>query len=628
MAKKVFVGLAKDFINNMKTHFIGQGARPEDIFVQDMFSYEPKNQTRGLLKNLTSREHKMLDLTPEKRAITETLLSVYNQHIDSKREILTQARTLFDTDIVQTVIDVMIDDGFNSFNNENEEFRIEYLLEEDELKELGEEYQQQIQNIIDEFVEKFAIKSKIADIVPELLRDGEYALGVLFDEKTEKGITEIVDDMGVIDLIPFYHGEELAFVIKDQTFDENGGDKRKWKSAKDVAKKPPMIYKPENVVFFRLKGPTKKRINMSAFYDNEFRQLFFKETNIRLPKFIRTSLPIYASAMKALKRLQIMENVSTVLDLSEVLKPEIVTVTVPAATSPTEAQVVANDYERHLNDITGLDDAESLDFSTLVTTANRRKVIPQWLDQKGIVASAGLSEGGKSESAWHSIDKLRNLIALSIGIPPFYINISETPADKAQIIKLYSRYTRKLTSLQKTLADGTKDLILLHLSKMGINVKRDNISVKFKAITSGDALDDTDMMVATVTGINDLYKGIEEITNSDNNNLVLDDEQFKQLFNNLTSRYLNISNLIKIDENKFEDVDAGFEDDGFEPLGSPSRDRGAKPSAPSGDDGMFSDLTPDQEDKLDSANDNAYDDFANWSDNVELSEPQSIETEV
>jgi hypothetical protein len=334
--------------------------------------------------------------------------------------------------------------------------------------------------------------------------------------------------------------------------------------------------------------------------------------------------------MKSLQRLQIMENVSTVLDLSEVLKPEIVTVSVPANSSPTEAQTVASDYERHLNDLAGFNEADSLDFATLAATANRRKVIPQWLDQKGVVSSAGITENGKSESAWHSIDKLRNLIALSIGIPPFYINISETPADKAQIIKLYSRYTRKLTSLQKTLAEGTKDLILLHLSKKGINVKRDNISVKFKAITSGDALDDTDMMVATVTGINDLYKGIEEITNSDNNNLVLDDEQFKQLFNNLTSRYLNISNLIKIDENKFDNIeDGGFDDgDGFEPLGSPSRDRGGSTSAPSKDDGLFSDLTPDQEDRIDNANDDAYDDFANWSDNVELSEPQSIETEV
>jgi hypothetical protein len=322
-----------------------------------------------------------------------------------------------------------------------------------------------------------------------------------------------------------------------------------------------------------------------------------------------------------------MENVSTVLDLSDVLKPEIVSVTVPANTNAQEAQQILRDYERHLNDIGELANADYLDVATLAGQANRRKVLPQWTDSKGSLQSTGIGSDAKSSNAWGSINNLRNLIALSIGIPPFYINISESPADKAQIVKLYSRYTRKLTSLQKTLAEGTRDLILLHLSKKGVNVKRDNISVKFKAITSGDALDDTDMMVATVTGINDLYKGIEEITSSDNNNLVLDDEQFEQLFNNLTSRYLNISNLIKIDENKFDGDEMDFDNDsGFEPSSGPSRDRGL--SAPSKDDNMFGDLTPDQEDKIDDANDDSYNDFANWSDNVELSEPQSIETEV
>ena len=45
--------------------------------------------------------------------------------------------------------------------------------------------------------------------------------------------------------------------------------------------------------------------------------------------------------------------------------------------------------------------------------------------------------------------------------------------------------------------------------------------------------------------------GIEEITSSENNNLVIDDQQFKELFDNLTSKYLNISNLIKISDTKF-----------------------------------------------------------------------------
>ena len=53
MAKKQFKGLARDFINAMKTQFIGKGADPNDIFVQDLFNYEPPNKgiVNRLMKN-------------------------------------------------------------------------------------------------------------------------------------------------------------------------------------------------------------------------------------------------------------------------------------------------------------------------------------------------------------------------------------------------------------------------------------------------------------------------------------------------------------------------------------------------------------------------------------------------
>ena len=76
-----------------------------------------------------------------------------------------------------------------------------------------------------------------------------------------------------------------------------------------------------------------------------------------------------------------MENVSTVLDLSEVLRPGIVTVSVPTNTSGPEAKQIIRDYERQLNDNTGLSNTDELDISTLAAQANRIKVLPQWFDQ-------------------------------------------------------------------------------------------------------------------------------------------------------------------------------------------------------------------------------------------------------
>lgn len=578
-----FKGLAADFIKAMKLQFIGQGADPNDIIVQDLFNYNPPQQT-SYIGNLTKQGKNVLDefsaLSAEDRTILSTVLSVYNENIQTKRDLLTQSRLLYETSgIAATIIDVMIDDGFNSFQNEDEEFKIEYKLDQEDLDNLGEEYQEQIQNIIDEFVEKFALKDKVADMVPELLRDGEYAFGVLFDENNKKGITEIIDDMDVINLIPFYENNKLAFVINQNNFQE------KTTQSPLLAKfamndQKPVAYKPDNIVFFRLNGPTKKRINMSCFYDKDFKKLFYESTGIKLPKYIRIPQPIYANAMKYMNRLKIMDNVATVLDLNDILKPEIVHVTVPTNTSSKEAQDIIRNYERQLNDISTLNTEDAMDFATLMAQANRRKVLPQWIDSKGSLNSAAINQSAKAAGAWDSADKLRNLIALNVGIPPFYINVSGTPIEKAQIIKLYSRYTRKLTGLQKTLADGVKDFLMIHFEHMGLNISRSNLVVKFKAITSGDSLDDTDLLVGLVTGIGDLYKALDEITASENNNLELDDEQFKQLFDDWTGKYLNISDLLKINENKFTNIEGEDSGAGFEPIGSPSPREHEPASAP------------------------------------------------
>lgn len=623
---KQFKGIAGEFVNAIKKQFIGMGAEPNNIIVQDLFNYSSPQQSPYF--SSTSMRSNVLDeyktASTEERNILSTLLSIYKQIITDKREILTQSRRLYSSDIIQTVIDVMIDDGFNSFQNEEEEFKIEYVLDDDDLKDLGEEFQTQVQELIDNFVEKFALKTRVAEIVPELLRDGEYAFGVLFDEKNKKGITEIVDDFDVINLLPFYENGKLLFVINQNNLNQDSTNPVMNFIETDDNK--PVAYKADNIVFFRLNGNTKFRINMSNRYSSEFRKTFYEKTHLRLPKYVRTALPIYFGAMPLLNRLRIMENVSTVLDLNDVLKPEIVHVTVPTNTSPIEAEQIINDYERHLNEVTGIIDTDNLDLNTLAASANRRKVLPQWLDTKGQLSSAGINQAAKGQNAWDSVDKLRNLIALSIGIPPFFINLSGNAIGKAEAIKVYSRYTKKLTSLQKTLADGIKDFIMIHLQHCGMNINRNNLSVKFKALTSADALDDTDLILGLVTAISEMYENLNKITDSDKNHLVMDDEQFKAFFDRCTSSYLNISNLIRIDEDKFENIegeDGGTSDDGFTPdFSSPSPSRSEKSSNVTTNVNINTDTDMNSE-QIDKANAASYDSFV--ADSVDIGIP-GVET--
>lgn len=612
MGKKQFKGIAGEFVQAMKAQFIGQGADPNKIIVQDLFTYNPPTQNSGLDMSKKLKVNSLDELRTqniEDRNIISSLLSVYNDKIANKREIIQQARNLFNTDIIQTVVDVMIDDGFNSFQNEKEEFIIKYDPDDDALQTLGEEYRDKIQELIDDFVNKFSLKTRIPEMVPDLIRDGEYAYGVLFDENDKKGITEICDDFDVINMLPFYDSDKLSFVINQNIIQDEKQNNLIGQFNREGTK--PAIYKADNIVFFRLNNTNRLRINMSNFYDNTFRKTFYERTHLRLPKYVRSALPLYYGAIPLLNRLKIMENVSTVLDLNDILKPEIVHVTVPSNTSPVEAEQIMRDYERHLNDMSSLSGVENLDLGTLTAQANRRKVLPMWMDTKGTLTSAAVNQAAKGAAAWDSIDKLRNLIALSIGIPPFYINISANPIGKAETIKLYSRYTRKLTSLQKSLADGIKDLILIHLDHCGIKINRSNLKVSFKALTSADALDDTDLLLGLVNAISDMYEALHKITQGDDNNFVLDDEQFKAFFDRCTSTYLNTSNLIRIVDDKFESVDG---EDGNADIA----DYGFMPDAPVSDDPTVQ-TAAEKEDKISKTNNNAYDSFVSDSKDIGIS---------
>ena len=60
MAEKKFVGMAADFINAMKLNFIGKGADPNSIIVQDLYRYDSTQDKTTLTNNFLNNKKEML----------------------------------------------------------------------------------------------------------------------------------------------------------------------------------------------------------------------------------------------------------------------------------------------------------------------------------------------------------------------------------------------------------------------------------------------------------------------------------------------------------------------------------------------------------------------------------------
>ena len=579
MAQRKYPGFVKQWISNMKTAFIQRGADPNEVVTKDLLDY---NQNRGV-----SATNKNLSVTSNK--VLGKLLSIFNTHIAGKQEVLAQSRELFDTDVVQTIIDVVVNDAFNSFVNIEDEFKIEFDPDDENI---SEEFKEQVQSKIDDLVDRFDLKNQIADIVPELLRDGEFAFGIVVEPG--KGIKDIVDDLDVANLLPFYNGNKLAFIMRQPESDQMNGR--------------PLVYRAENVIYFRLKYFSKQRVDLridGSLTNDQLRKKFYDETKLYLPRFLRICKPFYYSALKLIARLGVLELVGTVQELNQVTRRDIINLNVPQNTSPREASAIVNDYEKILNGPDNDLDSDRLDVATLTNYNTKRIILPQWSDGKGTLSLSDVNSGTNDRSAGtrDSISFVRSLIALSVGVPGFYLSLSEQALDKTQTLKLYTRYVRKLSSLQKSIADGCVDFVQSDLKANNIFVEDRSIKVRFKTLTSADSLDETDITVGTIEGLNNIFKNLVEIEDA-RPDLKVSSEVFKKIFDTQTRKYLGFTDLLQYIEN-------------------------VKPSD------EFEGENDDVDDDLDfesdySSSSDAYDDFANSpvNDGDDNFEPVEVETDI
>lgn len=605
MSKQNWNQPVKDFVSNWLTYFKTMGIRREDIIIDDIYHLGGLGTSQSSIQ-IKNQGMTMADLDEDVSKVVENIKEIYEENIKDKEAMLEKSRTLYETTAVQTMVDVSLDDGFNNFK-EDKDFVITYEPEQDEIDSLGEKFVEEIQDEIDDFVEKSSLKDIVSDLLPEVIRDGEHALALRVEQG--KGVTGINDDLDVKTMLPYYRGNKLTLVMEKTTEKTSFSEQERLR-----------IYKPENIVFFRLNHFNKKRIKLDCI-PKESKEAFKKKTGLEIPKYIRVCLPLYYSALDDIETLQTMEKLSEAQGFVDLLRSQVIGLGVPANTTSEDAKKAIREYERHLNDVKNvLGSFKDMEVDDLIGLASERKLLPLFGDGKGAITPIELNTGNKVAESRDSVANQRNMIALTTGFPAYYFTNTEAPQDKATALKLYSRFTKKLSGLQVCLADGTRDILDIHLKAKGKNIKKSNIKVKFKALTNGDVLDEVDVMVATVTGLADMYDALEKISSSENNELVVDSDTLLKIWDIYTSNLVNMQGLLKKDPNKFNDMD-GFSDlDGFGG-GMPRAPRGGssampRPSAseqPSAEteDGGESELTPDQEARIDRANAESEADFVN-----------------
>lgn len=466
---------------------------------------------KEIIKKPKFRESDVLS-KQERAVFLQTAYKTAKTRIDQLRQL----EQLRDHEVVQTILDVMIDDGFKASTTKAPLFTIEYSRESDK-KDTASTNAKITQELRDT-AERLGLQSLIRDMLEDFILWGEYFFRV--ESHPEKGIIELKDDVKTENVLGVYRKGLPGFFLR-RGITQKG---KEW-TVKSSQEYVHFIY-----------GMRKYRVEMTTSFQNSSRLL---------PEQIRIGRSLFAGAIRKLKRLQTMDAASLADDLRRILAPILVLIGVPSQTSPKDVTAIMQEYKDKLKRMDRyLGNIDFSDPSSILAMMGDIEVIPNFSDGKGGLETLDLHADGKQVD--ERIDRLAASIGLTIGFPTYYLSTSETPSTgKVEGLKINSRYSRKLVALQEAIADGIKSILLLDREIQGIQLRPENINITFKSIVNVDLLDTIEYQVAVVQTLRDLFDALDTMSQSETVPLEVAVEKFVQFTNELLASFPALQDVVR-----------------------------------------------------------------------------------
>lgn len=345
----------------------------------------------------------------------------------------------------------------------------------------------------------------VRDIAPDLIGNGEYTIKV----NNSGGETTIRDNVDQEKIVAFYDkGFPSEFLIE---------------GARDVK-----IAKPHEYAHFVI-GDFKIRLKISEHFEEGK-----KEIQGSIPEYARIGKPLFYGTIGKIKELQLLESLVPASKLNQITRGSIVGVGVPSASTPEEAFDVCRRYENVFNSSTGIDAVSGeVSVSDIIGVAGKVKAVPLFGD-KGSLESIGDAKNNQSvDDLLSTVKDLREVICTSIGFPPELLFGGES---KAELLKRYARYLRKLKSVQSALSNGIKQIVLTHLNNeeetrkdktevIRTSFSLDDISVRFRnELVNIDELEKLEFSDAMISTVKETFEFMTQLLENESTNSIVNEE--------------------------------------------------------------------------------------------------------
>jgi hypothetical protein len=315
---------------------------------------------------------------------------------------------------------------------------------------------------LDRLQEIHDLDNIVNDIIYDLLSYGEYPLRM--ESAAGKGVIAIHDDVDFNTVIGFYkQGYPYKFMCKTPE-----GDTGRYKIE---------IRSPHDFAHFILSGRKIRIKTWDSF--NQIDKEKLPENFKSLPSHVRVGRPLLYGVLAKIKELQLLENLIPASKLSELAAGSIIGVEVPPSTDPKEAFNIARQYENLFNKKVAVDiNSGMMSAVDILTQAGKTKVIPTF-NGKGGMQNIDVRNSAIVNDMTSTIKDVRDVICTSMGFPT---ELLYGGASKAETIKKYARYLRKIKAIQNCIANGVLQIAMTHLKNIDEtkDVKLSDIQVEFR----------------------------------------------------------------------------------------------------------------------------------------------------
>ena len=425
------------------------------------------------------------DYTGQDIQVASALTAIYTKAVQTRRDFLLEFERIKSFYIIQALLNALIEDSLTPDITTGEILQIVSTNEiiNRELKML-----QQV----------FNFDQIVNDIVMDLVSYGEYTLRlrVLKDE----GVVDIVDDLDQSRIVAFYHqGYPYRFIRQTD---------------KDIEVYP--AYKFAHFVY----GVNRLRVKI----ENEFVEIgnYVDEYGFVYPSYARVGRPLFYGTLSKIKELMVLEQLIPASKLNQLLTGSLVGLQVPTSMSPDEGFKAARRYEQILNRHRGTDRGTGeLTIVDIISVAGKIRVLPQFGDKGQLQNINEVKENRTVDDLMGTIRDIREVICGSLGFPPEILFGGEG-GPKAEFLKRYSRYLRKLKNVQKAISGGLIQICLAHLANKGIkDVKIDDIQVIFRnELVNIDELEKLEFQDAIIQMVANIHRFMEEMMQGSFNDMV------------------------------------------------------------------------------------------------------------